>query len=50
MNWIGIKTRELFGYYSGCHGNLVAIATMYVADAYYPKEAPCQIQNQYHLR
>ena len=29
-----------------CHGNLVTIAMRYVADAYYPKQAPCQIGPQ----
>ena len=43
MGSIVFKTKELFTYHCGCHGNLVIIATRYVADAYCPKEAPCQI-------
>ena len=35
--------KELLTYHCGCHGNLVTIATRYVADASYPKQAPCQI-------
>ena len=38
-----LKTKELLTYFCGYRGNLVAIATKYVADAYCPKEAPCQI-------
>ena len=38
-----LKTKELLTHHCGCHGNLVTIATMYVADAYHPEEAPCQI-------
>ena len=40
---IQLMTKELLTYHSGCHGNLVTIATRYEADAYYPKEAPHQI-------
>ena len=29
--------------YLFCHGNLVTIATGNVAEAYHPKESPCQI-------
>ena len=47
---IGRKTKEFLTYHCGCHGNLVTIATRYVADAYCPKEAQCQILNQYGLR
>ena len=46
MNTIQPKTKELVTYYCGCHGNhgnLVTIAMRYVADAYCPKETPCQI-------
>ena len=43
MGSIGLKTNESLTYHCGCHGNLVTIATRYVADAYCPKEAPCQI-------
>ena len=38
MDAIGLKTKELLTYHYGCHGNLVIIATRYVADAYCPKE------------
>ena len=31
-------TKNLLTYHCGCHGNLVTIATRYVADAYRPKE------------
>ena len=37
------KTKELVAYYCGCNGNLVTIATRFVADAYCPKESPYQI-------
>ena len=30
-------------YHCVCHGNIDTIATEYVADGYYPKEALCQI-------
>ena len=39
MGSIGLQTNELLTYHCGCHGNLVAIATRYVANAYCPKEA-----------
>ena len=45
-----LKTKKILTYHCGCHGNLVTIATKYVADAYCLKEAPCQILNQYGLR
>ena len=38
MNSIRPKTKQLVTYYCGCHGDLVTIATRYVADAYCPKE------------
>ena len=47
MDSIRLKTKELVTYYRGCHGNLVTIATRYVADAYCPKEPPYQIWTQY---
>ena len=50
MDSIQLKTKELGTYYCGCHGNLVTIATRYVADAYCPKEPPYQIWTQYDLR
>ena len=34
MNSIWLKTKELLRFYSGYHGELVSIATKYVADAY----------------
>ena len=37
------KTKELVRYYCGCHGNLVTIATRFVAGAYCPEEPPYQI-------
>ena len=50
MGSIGLKTKELLIDQCGCHSNLVTIATRYVADAYCPKEPPCQIWSQYDLR
>ena len=38
VNSTWLKTKELLTYYYGCHGNLVTIATRYVADAYHPKK------------
>ena len=35
---IQLKTKELLTYFCGYHGNLVTIATRYVADAYCPKK------------
>ena len=43
------KTKELLMYHFSCHGNLVTTATRYMADAYGPKEPPCQIWTQYIL-
>ena len=37
MNSIQPKTKQLVTHYCGCHGNLVTIATRFVADAYCPK-------------
>ena len=50
MDSIRSKTKELVTYYYGCHGNLVTIATRYVADAFCPKESPYQIWTQYDSR
>ena len=50
MDSIRPKTKELLTYYCGCHGNLVTIASRYVADAFCPKEPPYQIWTQYDLR
>ena len=36
MGSIELKTNELLTYHCGCHGNLVTIATRYVANAYCP--------------
>ena len=36
MNLISLSTKELLRYYCCCHGNIVTIATVYVADACYP--------------
>ena len=35
---IGLKTKELLRQNCSYHGNLVTMATKYVANAYYPKE------------
>ena len=43
MDSIRLKTKELLMYHCGCYGNLVTIATLYVADAYHPKEPLYQI-------
>ena len=40
MKSIQLKTKELLTYLCGYHDNPVAIATRYVAGAYYSKEAP----------
>ena len=50
MDSIQLKTKELLTYYCGCHGNLVTIATRYVADAYCPKKPPYQIWTQYKTK
>ena len=50
MTSVGLKTKELVTQHCGCHGNLVTIATRHVADAFYPKQAQCQIQPQYDSR
>ena len=39
MNLIRLKTKELWRYHCCCHGNIVTIASMYLADASYPKES-----------
>ena len=36
MNLKAISTKELLRYHCCCHGNIVTIATVYVADACYP--------------
>ena len=36
MDSIRHKTKELLAYHRGCYGNLVTMATSYVADAYRP--------------
>ena len=46
MDSIRPKTKELLTYYCGCHGNLVIIATRFLADAYCPKEPPQQVWTQ----
>ena len=40
---IQLKTKELLTSHSGCHGNLVTIATRYVSNVYCPKEALYQM-------
>ena len=46
MHSLQIKTKELLTHHCSCHGNLVTIATKYVADAYCPKEPLFQISMQ----
>ena len=50
MNSIQFKTHELLRYHFYCLGNLVTIATRYVADAYHHKEALYLISTQYDLK
>ena len=50
MDLIWLKTKELLMHHCGCHGNLVSIAMMYMADAYPPKERPYEIWTQCNLR
>ena len=50
MDSIQLKTKELFTYHCGRHGNLVTIAKRYVADAYRLKEPPYQSWTQYDPR
>ena len=38
MKSVRFKTHELLRYHFRCHGNLVTIATRYVADAYHHKD------------
>ena len=38
MNSIPLMTKELLRYHCGCYGNIVTVATGYLADAYYSKE------------
>ena len=40
---IWLKTKELLIYHYGCHGNLVTIATRYVADPFHPKKGSYQV-------
>ena len=40
---IQVKTKELLTYQCSCHGNLITIATRYVADAYHLKKMSYQI-------
>ena len=39
MNSTHLKTKDLLKHHCNCHGNLVAVAMKYAADAYRPKEA-----------
>ena len=39
MNTIHLKTKELLRYHYSFHGNLVAVAIKYAADAHCHKEA-----------
>ena len=50
MDSIQLETKELFTYYCGCHGNLVTIATRYVADANRSIKPSYQIWTQYDSR
>ena len=43
MNSIRLESKELWRFYSGCHGDLVTTAARYVADTYCLKETPYQI-------
>ena len=43
MDSLQVNTKELLTHHCSCHGNLVTIATKYVADAYCPKERLFQI-------
>ena len=43
MNSVRFKTHELLRYHFSYHGNLVTIATRYVADAYDHKDISYQI-------
>ena len=38
MNLIELRNKELLTYHYGCHGNLITIATRYLADAYCPNK------------
>ena len=49
MNKIRLKKIKLLMFHSGCHGNKVAIATSYEADAYRLNEPLCQMWTQYDL-
>ena len=40
---VSLETKELLTYQCGCHGDLVTIATRYVADTYQTKKASYQI-------
>ena len=40
MDSIRPKTKELVTYYCDSHGNLVTIATRFLADAYCPTKPP----------
>ena len=42
-------TKELLMHHCGCPGNLVTIATRYVADAYCPIEPPYKIWTKYDV-
>ena len=46
MDTIQPKTKELLTYYCSCQGNLVTIATRYVADAFCPKEPLYQLKTK----
>ena len=50
MDSIQLQTKELLTYHCGCHGNLVTVATRYVAVANRPIEPPYQIWTQYDSR
>ena len=43
MNSIQFEAHELLRYHFHFHGNLVSIATKYVADAYYHEDTSYQI-------
>ena len=50
MDSMQLETKELLTYHCGCQGNLVTIATRYVADANCPIKPSYQIWTQYDSR
>ena len=50
MDSIRLKIKELVTYYCGCHGNLITIATRYMADACCSKESPLPNMDSIQLK